>query len=444
MKKILKGAIAIASLALAFAPLSNTYADGPEDEGRDDEYCQSLDLDQVETYTVHFETYGGTPVEDAVSPTSCSLREMNKVPNDPQKDDHTFFGWYRNEQFNTYERWTTFGEIPQSSEITLYALFVPNSNVINTAALYIASPVAGSEVTVEVVTEQGAVIEFQNPIPEVSTDDHDYEIMYAGWNVTGSEYEKFEGTFVAGENYDANVSLFANEDFRFSPNFTATVNGNNATTNQHGSDGSFVDVYATITAIEGVPYVVEDESGNSVAFNQEEGHDYNLNINQYSFQMTDEELEQAQIDRETYETGKAAVTSAVEENGEVIAFIEFELTDENQREVHNGPFDVKIKFTDDMKGYDRYMLVYVEIDDINGVTNVENAIELTLVDGYLVGTVPHFSGYALLGANDTPDAPDTGAMTSSNSCTTNLLPAILTAITTMAFSFFVLKKYVKH
>ena len=443
MKKITKGALVAASIALSFAPLSYVYADGPDDEGRDDEYCQSLDLDQVETYTVHFETYGATPIEDAVSPVNCSLREMNKVPNDPQKDDFTFFGWYRTEEFNTYEKWTTFGEIPQTSEITLYALFIQNSNVIESAALYIASPIAGSEVTVEVITE-GAVIEVQNPIPEVSTDDHDYEIMYAGWNVRGSEYEKFQGTFVAGEDYDANVSLFANEDYRFSPNFTATVNGSDATVVQRDEGGEFIDIYATITAIEGVPYVVEDENGNSVAFNQEEGHDFHLNINQYSFQMTDEELERAQIDRETYETGKAIVSAAVEKEGEVIAFLEFELTDENQREVHNGPFDVRIKFTDDMKGYDRYMLIYVEMDDVNGVTNVENAIELTLVDGYLVGTVPHFSGYTLVGANDNPDAPDTGAMTSSNSCSTNYLPAILTALTTMAISFFVLKKYVKH
>ncbi|MBR5647880.1 hypothetical protein IKW73_03050, partial [Candidatus Saccharibacteria bacterium] len=78
--------------------------------------------------------------------------------------------------------------------------------------------------------------------------------------------------------------------------------------------------------------------------------------------------------------------------------------------VHEGPFEIKIKFTDDLAGFKAYKFVNVEIDE-NGNATVGETVELTLVDGYLVGTLPHLSGYALIGSNNV-SAPDTGSFQS--------------------------------
>ena len=158
-------------------------------------------------------------------------------------------------------------------------------------------------------------------------------------------------------------------------------------------------------------YEASDGQGNSVVFEEEEGHEYTFEVKKYSFTMTDEELEAAEITPEDYEAGKAAVMALTNEYGETIAFFEFEIYDENGRYIHQGPFEISIPFTDDMAGYELYQLVYVNMDDEEN-PYVEEPINLTLVDGFLVGSVPHFSGFALVGG-DAPKAPDTGVLTTT-------------------------------
>ena len=184
-------------------------------------------------------------------------------------------------------------------------------------------------------------------------------------------------------------------------------------------------------------YTAEDENGNdiSITFDEEDDHNFHFSANYYSFSMTDEELAAANIPREVYEAGKAAVTGAVEDYGEVIYFYEFEVYDENNRPITEGPFEIKIKYTDDMAGYDIYKLVYVDINDDGEAVEVGEPIVLTLKDGYLVGTVPHFSGYALVGADEeeTIKAPNTGTFP-KNVETSTLLPLFSSVVLLSGFA----------
>ena len=167
-------------------------------------------------------------------------------------------------------------------------------------------------------------------------------------------------------------------------------------------------------------YTVADTEGNSVSFDGEEGHEYTFNAYRFSFSMSDADLETMGITKEEYEEGKAMVIGAVGDQGTVIAYYEFEVYDEDDNYIEEGPFTVRIKLTDDMAGYDVYKLVSIEFDDEGNATAGEPII-LTVEDGYLVGTVPHFSGYALVGdmSVDSGDeeavkAPDTGIFTAGS------------------------------
>ena len=72
--------------------------------------------------------------------------------------------------------------------------------------------------------------------------------------------------------------------------------------------------------------------------------------------------------------------------------------------IHEGPFYIKIKMTDEMKKYDIFKIVYIDVED-NLAT--EAPITLTRDGEYLVGTLEHLSTYALVGSN-TPSSPQTG------------------------------------
>ena len=63
-------------------------------------------------------------------------------------------------------------------------------------------------------------------------------------------------------------------------------------------------------------------------------------------------------------------------------------------QVENG-FKIRIKITDDIKGYDNYSLVYVDDN-----YDTEDPITLTVNGDYLEGVLPHLSAYALMGDNN--------------------------------------------
>ena len=453
-----KSILALILAAILLVP-TKAFAIEGGDEGDDSDYCQSALSDPgTPTYTIHFETYGGTTIPDALIVQGCSLREMDKIPDDPLKDDHTFFGWFSDSSFeNKYIS----GLVPEG-DMTLYAQFIPNENVIYSVNLNVNAPIGGNQVTVKYVTEQGAVFEEQSSIPMAFVEEYgaNYWSDYTGWVTGEGSFTKFEGTFVAGQDYWAQIDVGANEGYKFAPNITASVNGAPATiaVNEYSRD-DWASIFAKVTALNGEEYVIEDESGNSITFNEEEGHDFHLSVQQFSFSMTDEQLAtfDPPISREEYEAGKSIIINAVKDQGSVIAYFEIDVyeidlcgedtpcmceTDDGeevpcQHNLHDGPFEIKIKFTDEMAGFDSYKLVYVEMTD-DGVTSVEEAVELTLVDGYLVGTIPHLSGYVLIGSMN-PDAPYTGSTTKSTT-NANISYSIVSILATIIILAFAAKK----
>ena len=96
--------------------------------------------------------------------------------------------------------------------------------------------------------------------------------------------------------------------------------------------------------------------------------------------------------------------NAAGEKGTLLKLYEMYLYN-NGVEIHviEGGFKLKLKMTEDMKGYDLYKLIYIAEDG-----TIEKAIELTKNGEYLEGVLPHLSTYALVGSNAETNNPKTG------------------------------------
>ena len=87
---------------------------------------------------------------------------------------------------------------------------------------------------------------------------------------------------------------------------------------------------------------------------------------------------------------------ATKKDGEFIGLLEIEIFDENDHSISEGPFEIKIKLTDEMKKYNTFKLMYVKDDFTLG-----EVVDLKIDGDYLVGTIPHLSLYALVANNTT-------------------------------------------
>ena len=169
-------------------------------------------------------------------------------------------------------------------------------------------------------------------------------------------------------------------------------------------------------------------SGDSIVFTAKDGEVYSFSIID-RLATTDEELQQI-VDlfnnpEYTFEVLKEQLNKIIDygkkaagDSGTLLKLYEIYLTN-NGTEVHevDSEFKIKLKMTDDMKGYDTYKLIYIADD---GTT--EKAIELTKNGEYLEGTLPHLSMYALVGnktENDTADLNTTVETTNTIETTTS-------------------------
>ncbi len=153
-------------------------------------------------------------------------------------------------------------------------------------------------------------------------------------------------------------------------------------------------------------YTVTDKDGNSISFTDEKGHNYKFTLFDILSQSKEEIMAQdSEITEEYYNQMMDLLNNLAKPNA-LLKLYEIEVYEDNSitgdtTSLHEGPFKVKIKITDDMKKYNTFKLVYLKNDFTLGET-----ITLTVDGDYLVGTIPHLSTYMLTGNNTT--SPKTG------------------------------------
>ena len=165
------------------------------------------------------------------------------------------------------------------------------------------------------------------------------------------------------------------------------------------------------------PYVVK-EGDNEISFMEEAGHTYHFEMIDYLAFSKEEVMEKEGITSEMYDQVFGGVKSQAEKKGTFLFFLNIRVyenvepdptdpEDDGIRDIHDGPFTVKIKITDELKKYKSFKMYYVKED----FTLDNEAIEFKVSkDGnYIVGTLKHLSPYVLVGStSSTGEVPQTG------------------------------------
>lgn len=150
-------------------------------------------------------------------------------------------------------------------------------------------------------------------------------------------------------------------------------------------------------------YTLTDDKGNVISLTYEENRELSFTMIDY-LAFSPEELEAAGIPQPLYDSMMKGIANATKQYGALLSFYEIQVENDDGFLIHEGPFNIKIKMTDEMKKYDIFKIIYVDTED-NFAT--EAPITLTRDGEYLVGTLEHLSTYALVGSN-TPSSPQTG------------------------------------
>ena len=150
---------------------------------------------------------------------------------------------------------------------------------------------------------------------------------------------------------------------------------------------------ASKEASEKIEYTIKDVNGNEIKFKNGEGHNYILTIVDYLNYSKEELVQEYDVNPDEYDLVLNTLKNKTSNYGDLLSLFEIIVTDENDREVNNGPFTIKIKMTDKMKKYNTFKIMYLD-DELN----IESPITLNVEGDYLVGSIPHLSKYVLTGS----------------------------------------------
>ena len=243
------------------------------------------------------------------------------------------------------------------------------------------------------------------------------------------DYNVFTGTIEKDTTYNATIYVCGiTNEYQIADDVKVFVNGKEVTT--FDNQELWICIDYSIDSIENsnkYEYTIESDtnSGDTISFTASEGDIYSFYIKD-RLSTTDEDIQHV-VDlfddpEFTFEALKEQLNkliaygkNAAGESGTLLKLYEMYLYN-NGVEIHEieGGFKLRLKITDDMKGYDSYKLIYISEED--GTT--EDAITLTVNGEYLEGTLPHLSLYALAGSKTETTTTDSNLTTEDTTTTT--------------------------
>ena len=159
----------------------------------------------------------------------------------------------------------------------------------------------------------------------------------------------------------------------------------------------------TEEVVEGTEKYVLISGDATFTFVDEEGKEFEV-VCMDVLTLKDEELEGLGITREEFNEILKTIKENTSKYGELLRVYAIEI--EAPDRVHDGKTEIKLKITDDLKGYNTFKLIY--LDDENGFV-VKEVVDLKIDGEYLDGILPHLSAYALVADNvEETSNPKTG------------------------------------
>ena len=388
------------------------------------------------SYTITFDLNGGKEkanyplVPITIEGSSFVLPELPEYPEIDYVENGRYISviFPEGKVFDTYE---VDGEIKEPGEEieitkdTVIKYLWEDVIYIHKINVTLEAPIVGTKVEAEYDEDEEQYddqTQTNRPIVNIVGEDDNYMVYDDAtyWYDDATE-EVFVGEIEKDTTYNASI-LFVGIDnqYQFADDLKVFINGEEVTDFENMGFG--VDVLYSIDSIE----VNEEEynvvsytdSGDSISFKAPEGDVYSFDIHDIK-DLTDEEIQEIvdlfddpemtfEIVKDAFNKLAVVGKKAAGEKGTLLKLYEIYLYN-NGEEVHevNGGFKLKIKVTDDMKGYNSFELVYIDEDG-----NTETPIKLTKNGDYLEGELPHLSTYALIGSNEgtTPasENPKTG------------------------------------
>lgn len=273
-----------------------------------------------------------------ISPVNVEAgQKVSRPTPDPTKGNEIFGGWYEDETCTKEFDFNT----PITANTTLYAKWTKEIFIVT------FNTNGGNNIAAVEVEDGEKVIEPKEPTKD--------NYVFAGWY----EDEELE------HEYDFN---------------------NPITTN------------TTIYAKWNKEYNLEDDNNNEISFIDEPNQTLRLEITDF-LELSDEELEEVQLNREAIEALMEVLTEASKKFGKLITVLDISVLDNNDEPIEVGKANIKLALTDKMNGYKSYKLVYIDTDDDDNFI-LNDAYPLKLQGEQLTGKLDHLSAYVLVGSNE--------------------------------------------
>ena len=306
-------------------------------------------------YTVTFNLKGASLIEPV---EVLEGQKVSKPTPDPTNGDKVFGGWFEDDTFTREFDFNT----PITSDIVLFAYWTDQEMVrvdFDTRCEQGIDPV-------EIISGQ----KVNKPTPDPTNGDR----IFGGW----FEDDTFTREFDFNTPITSDIVLFA---YWVDP--------------EQGEDPA-----------RDTSYTVEDDNENIISFKEEAGHTYHFEMIDYLSFTKEEVMAATNITSEEYDQIFSGIKEQAEKKGTFLFFFDisvYELVtpdpndpeDDGRRDIHEGPFTIKIRMTDELAKYTSFKMYYV-----NEYFNLDNEPSVFYVseDGkYLLGNVKHLSPYVLVG-----------------------------------------------